>query len=209
MAAPSTPPEWRRAFLRELARGSSATAAARAVGIDRTTAYQARKVNPAFAASWQRALDAARERPAGERPRLSAGPPREERIVRPSKSGRPCVVRAGPGRWSASVERLFLTELTATANVRAAARAAGVSKVAAYNRRKNWPAFAAQWDEALEEGYVRLETLLVYAATATLDPEPVEDVGEPPPMTVSEAMNLLKLHRARQHGGRPQRYAWR
>jgi hypothetical protein len=28
-------------------------------------------------------------------------------------------------------------------------------------------------------------------------------------MSVEQAMNLFKLHRASQHGGRPQRYAWR
>ena len=148
---------------------------------------------------------------------------RDDECVRASKAGRPCVVRAGPGRWSVGAERAFLEVLTATANVTAAARAAGVSTVAAYNRRKRWPGFAAAWDEAIAEGYVRLETLLIGAATATLEPVPgpsslrqaqdergaFEGRYEMPEMTVAQAMNLVQLHRASQRGGREQRYGWR
>jgi hypothetical protein len=119
-------------------------------------------------------------------------------------------VRAGPGRWSTKGERAFLAELTATANVAAAARAAGVSSTAAYNRRRRWPAFAEAWREALAEGYVRIETLLIHAATVSLDPEPdPETLSEAPPMSVDQALNLWKIHRASQHGGKPQRYGWR
>lgn len=236
MASTQTAPAWRRAFLRELARSGSVALAAQKCGIDRTSTYQARKKNPAFAASWDRALETARERlasdlvsPCGGRdlgqpggtPEAPAcagahmvsrqGRPklRADEIVRSSKAGRPCIVRAGPGRWSARAERAFLAELTATANVKAAARAAGVSATAAYNRRKLWPAFAEQWDAAKAEGYARIEMLLICAATATLDPEPEVEVREAPLMTVNQAMNLLKLHRAGVHGGKPQRYGWR
>jgi hypothetical protein len=209
MATRNTAPAWRRAFLRELARSGSVQMAEEKCGICRTSAYQARKKNPAFAASWDRALATARERlaegGAAARPGL-----RDDEIIRSSKSGRPCVVRAGPGRWSVKAERAFLDELTATANVRAAARAAGVSTNAAYARKRLWPAFAAAWDEAKAEGFERLELLLIHAATTTLDPEPSpEAAGEPPLMSVDQALNLYKLHRASQHGGKPQRYAWR
>jgi hypothetical protein len=135
---------------------------------------------------------------------------RPDEIIRSSKSGRPCILRPGPGRWTARAERVFLAELTATANVAAAARAAGVSTVAVYNRRRQWPGFAEQWDAAKAEGYVRIEMLLIHAATVTLDPDPApEDVREAPPMSVEQAFNLHKLHRASQHGGKPQRYGWR
>ena len=135
---------------------------------------------------------------------------RDNQVIRSSKTGRPCIARVGPGRWSAKSERAFIAELTATANVAAAARAAGVSTTAAYNRRRLWPAFAEAWREALAEGYVRLETFLIHAATSTLEPEPAAEAArEGPTMTVEQAMNLFKLHRAGQHGGKPQRYAWR
>jgi hypothetical protein len=203
---------WRRVFLRELARSGNVAGAAALAGIDRSSAYQLRRRNSAFAASWDRAQEAARAacepdrvlRPARAAPRLSA-----RETVRASCAGRPCIVRVGPGRWSRASEAAFLATLCATANVRAAAAAAGVSAVAAYARRRKWPAFAAAWDEAKAEGYARIELLLLHAATVTLDPPAVPIVPEPPAMTCDQAMNLLKLHRASQHGGAPKRYAWR
>jgi hypothetical protein len=235
MATDTAPPGWRQAFLRELGRSGSVALAAEKGGIDRSSAYQLRKRNAAFAESWNRALEAARtslaegdRSPTGSHEGPGEGEPgdrsrtlprargerrvrlRDAEVIRSSKTGRPCIARVGPGRWSAKSERAFIAELTATANVKAAARAAGVSTTAAYNRRRLWPAFAEAWREALAEGYVRIETLLIHAATATLDPEPEpEAVREAPLMSVEQAMNLFKLHRASQQGGRPQRYAWR
>jgi hypothetical protein len=224
MAAPSTAPAWRRAFLRELARTGSVKLAEEKCGICRTSAYQARRKNPAFAASWDRALASARERlspraggdlgqQGATRPEAPAraGAPRlrDDEFVRASKTGKPCVARAGPGRWSRAAERTFLAQLAATANVKAAARAAGVSAEAVYARRKKWPAFAAAWAEAKAQGYEQLELSLIHAATATLDPEPEIATAEAPVMSVAEALALLKLHRASQHGGKPQRYGWR
>jgi len=241
MAASHTAPAWRRAFLRELARSGSVALAADKAGIDRSSAYQVRRANPAFKASWERALEAARARLAAHSDSLAhpqplpQSPPsrgggvglalpipvplaggirggprlRGDEVVRSSKAGRPCVVRAGPGRWSVASERAFLAELTASANVSAAARAAGVSAQAAYNRRRLWPAFAAAWDAAKAEGYVRIEMLLIHAATATLDAEPTVEACEAPPMSVEQAMNLFKLHRASVQGGAAQRYGWR
>ena len=264
MARSGTAPAWRRAFLRELARSGSVALAAAEAGIDRSSAYQLRKRNAAFAASWERAVEGAREGLVGSlahpQPLPQAGGEglarsttlaqsagahaggvssaqpvplplaggvrggpgsrplrlRPDECIRASKAGRACVVRAGPGRWSVAAERAFLAELTASANVRAAARAAGVSTVAAYNRRKLWPAFAEAWDAAIAEGYVRIETLLIGAATATLEPAPIlrqaqdeRNSYEMPEMSVEQAMNLLRLHRASQRGGRGQRYGWR
>ena len=209
MARSHTAPAWRRAFLRELGRSGSVALAAAKVGIDRSSAYQARRRNPAFAASWERALVDARARlvegEPGEAVRL-----RDDECVRASKGGRPCVVRAGPGRWSVAGERAFLGELAMTANVKAAARAAGVSTVAVYNRRRKWPAFAAAWREAKAEGWERLEWLLIQAANATLDPEPEAAVAEGPAMSVGEAMKLWFHHTGpASQGGRSPRHGWR
>lgn len=203
--------------------------AARKVGVDRRSVYAVRERNAAFATSWDRALGWAREQLAAVGGGgASAGPSpegegrsaayrrrgtlrlRDDEIVRASKRGHPCVIRAGEGRWSTGGERAFLETLVATANVTAAARAAGVSTVTAYNRRRQWPAFAAQWDAALAEGWQRLELMLVCAATATLDPDPAIVEGcEPPAMSVEQAMALWQAHRARVNGGKPQRYGWR
>jgi len=248
MARSHTAPAWRRAFLRELARSGSVALAAEKCGIDRSSAYQVRKANPAFAASWERALSFARLRMSASaeigavpRPRplprrgggTRADSAREgkraprlrgDEVVRASKAGRPCIVRAGPGRWCVDSEQAFLAELAASANVKAAARAAGVSAVAAYNRRRQWPAFAAAWDAARAEGWLRIELLLIHAAGATLDPEPplrpfdpstgsgLRARDERPEMTVEQAMQLW-FHRpgARDGagGGRGRGHGWR
>ena len=222
MARSHKAPAWRRAFLRELARSGSVALAAAKVGIDRSSAYQVRKRNAAFAASWERALETARERldseaqvrPVGraEGARKGTLRLRDDEVVRASKDGKPCVVRAGKGRWSTGGERAFIEELLATANVKAAARAAGVSDVTAYNRRRRWPAFAAAWDEAKAEGYERLEMALICAATATLDPEPAVEARPEafagPEMSVDQAMKLWFHHNGGK-GGRAPRYGWR
>lgn len=229
MTKPRTPPAWRRAFLRELARSGSVAMAAESCGIDRSSAYQLRRRNPAFAASWDRALATARARlpvsapmpeapaSAGARPILrvpaQAGTSLDRAVrlapdqtIRSSKSGRCCIMRTGPGRWSSAKEAVFLAELTATANVRAAARAARVSTTAAYNRRKLWPAFKAEWDAAVAEGFARIETLLVCAATTTLDPEPLPARAyEAPRMSMDQAIKIWAELNARERGDRKRR----
>lgn len=207
MARSHTAPAWRRAFLRELSRGGSVALAAEKVGIDRSSAYQARRANAAFAVSWERAL-------ADARARLAAGGAeglRGDEVVRSSRAGRPCVLRAGPGRWCVRKEQVFLATLCGTANVAAAARAAGVSTAAVYNRRRLWPAFARAWDAAKDEGWVRIEMLLIEAATNTLDPalrqaqdERADGDAEgyaAPEMSVEQVLKLW-FHRDGREGGR-------
>lgn len=223
MPRPSAPP-WRGPFLRELGRTGSVAAAADRAGIDRSSAYQLRRRNPAFAASWDRARAAAVARlgvldsaggPDGQgepaRDRRASLRLRGDETVRASGAGRPCIVRAGPGRWSRAAEEAFLAALCATANVKAAAAAAGVSAQAAYARRRQWPAFAQAWDEAKAEGYARLELLLLHAATATLDPPAVPTGMEPPEMSYDQALNLLRLRQGSlgAGAGRGRGYAWR
>jgi hypothetical protein len=217
MPRPSAPP-WRGLFLRELGRTGSVAAAADRAGIDRSSAYQLRRRNPAFAASWGRAKAAAVARFGAANKAGRAGEParaslrlRGDETVRASGAGRPCIVRAGPGRWSRAAEEAFLATLCATANVKAAAAAAGVSAQAAYARRRQWPAFAQAWDEAKAEGYARLELLLLHAATATLDPPAVPTGVEPPEMSYDQALNLLRLRQGSlgAGAGRGRGYAWR
>lgn len=138
------------------------------------------------------------------------------RVVRPAKNRKTQVIRTSGKRWSQAAERVFLEELAATANVRAAAAAAGFSTTAIYLRRMRCPGFAAQWQACLEQGYARLETRLVELATASLTGTEGAPGGEGDgaeggvvaerTMSVGEAMNLLRLHRAAAKGGAPQRY---
>ncbi|WP_375393235.1 hypothetical protein [uncultured Sphingomonas sp.] len=190
--------------------------AAREAGIDPASAHHARKRDAAFAAAWTRAREKGVVCLTQGEPRLA---PTE--VVRASKDGRLRITRAGPGRWSRAREELFLETLRATANVSAACRAAGVSNAAVYTRRARWPGFAAHWAEALEQGYHRLEALLVENATIVLDPGRGDDVvtdaaadGKQPafvsPMTVDQAITVFRMHQARVTGeGRRGRHDWR
>lgn len=197
---------WRAPFLEALAAGGSVERAARIAGVDKTSAYARRKRDPVFADDWAAALDRGRRLlAAGKRPMLGAG-----EYVRASRAGRPCVMRVGEGRWSTEKERVFLEELAATANVKAAAQAAGVSTTAVYRRRMDWPGFAEGWGASLAQGWARIETLLVHAATETLDPPAVTGAREAPAMSVGQAIDLYKLHRhgVTGEGKRPRR-DWR
>lgn len=127
------------------------------------------------------------------------------RVVRQARAGgKAQVIRTDGKRWSQAAERAFLEELAATANVRAAAEAAGFSTTAIYRRRMRWPGFAAAWQACLEQGYARIEMQLLELATDSLRSEPVTGAAAGKAMTVAEALNLLKLHRAAVKGGAPQ-----
>lgn len=70
----------------------------------------------------------------------------------------------GTLRWTQAKANNFLEILAATANVRAAFRAAGLTESMVYRRRKTDPAFRAGWDAALCDGYAKLEMALLERA---------------------------------------------
>jgi hypothetical protein len=210
-------PRWTIAFLRSLERTGSAEEAAEDAGIDRTTAYHRRRAHADFAAAWNEALkrgDGCAEKAVRERvgfwekvrgkvtPRLLAasadGPVRErerrkdELLASTSLGGK--MVRAGHGRWNAAAEERFFNELAATANVKRACAAAGVSTNAVYARRLKRPDFRAKWDAVLETGRAAIEMHLVEAAKKSFDPEDL-DVGDvQPKVSVTEALRIVQLH---------------
>ena len=123
-------------------------------------------------------------------------PEGEPQLIR-TASGRLQLRRAQPRRLDRAAEQTFLAALSASANVRLSAAAAGFSHSAFYARRRESPAFAREMRLALETGYERLEMALLEAA----DPENYRDDAwrrnDPPPlpqMSVGEALQLLHLH---------------
>lgn len=130
-------------------------------------------------------------------------------VVRAAKNGKTKIVRSGGKRWTLQSEKIFLEHLSATANVKAACALAGFSTTAVYGQRNRNPGFAERWQQALETGVARLEMLLVHSAGATLEGLPLDGEIEIPRMTIDQVMNVMKLHRAQVHGGKPQRYGWR
>jgi hypothetical protein len=129
--------------------------------------------------------------------------------VRLAKNGKTKVARTGGHRWSAAAEAVFLEHLAATANVSASAEAAGFSTVAIYKRRMKEAAFRTRWQAALEQGVARIEMALVHSAAASLEGTPIAGDHPIPAMSVADALNVVRLHRAAVHGGKPQRYGWR
>jgi hypothetical protein len=69
-------------------------------------------------------------------------------------------------RWTKAKDAIFFEELAATANVAHSARAAGMGKNGAYQRKKRDSAFAAAWREALEVGFAELEMQMLRQSLA-------------------------------------------
>ncbi len=198
MASRTTPLKWRRAFLRALAVTANVTLSAHRAGIDKSTAYQSRKASPLFDRLWTQALDDGRAALAhgcvpGE---IAATDPRPLSI-RSSKSGKVCMMATGEGRWNDQTESDFFAALAATGNVRAAARAIGMSTAALYNRRKLWPAFDARWDEVVLLASERLAVQLLTSASNVIDPQEAElpDFD----MSVDQAIRVAQLYEARRN----------
>lgn len=93
---------------------------------------------------------------------------------------------AGEGTLDKHWRTYFLQTLAETSNVQASATSAGISPSRAYKARREDSDFAAQWREALLEGYDHLEMeALGYLRAA--DPSKKFDVAS--------AIRLLTMHR--------------
>lgn len=182
------------AFLAALRATGNTREAARRVGLQRSTMFRRRARDAAFAAEWDAALVLAHAR---FRTQGDTAPVDGEPYVVRTVAGRLQLRRAQPRRLDHKAEQTFLAALSATANVRLSAAAAGFSHSAFYDRRNASPAFAREMRLALEMGYERLEMALLAAA----DPESYRDDAwrhnDPPPipqMSAGEALQLLHLH---------------
>lgn len=207
MPSKTTPPEWRRAFLRALGRCANVREAARTAGIDHSTAYQYRRTNPHFARLWADALASGRAAlAAGRVPEDVALEDARPRTIRSSRSGKTCVMATGAGRWNKTVEEAFFTRLAETGNVREAARAIHMSTAALYNRRKIWPAFDKRWDEVVTLATERLALSLLTSANNLLEQQepPLPEFAD---MSVDQAIRVAQLYEARlRQNGRLRRY---
>jgi hypothetical protein len=218
-----------QAFLRALARSGNTRLAARELGVHRSTFAKRRAKHPAFAAEWDAALALAHARlntnpppftGEGDRPKGGGGGPRQATASRQGPVLEPRVTRLANGRLQLRVpaarriggaaRQAFLAALSATANVRLSARAAGFAHSSFYRLRDSDPAFAREMRMALQMGYDRIEMALL----ESFDPESARDDGwrsnDPPaipPMSPQQAMQLLFLHQkeARLWAERPDR----
>lgn len=193
--------------MRAVERTGDVRASAEDAGIDHSTAYARRKAHDEFGAAWDAAMYrysvAKEEREREEIAAFQAGahgppPPRPVSLGCPSPAGEGLVVsgtqrkRAGHDRWSDRKEKAFFDELAATANVKRAAKAAGVSANAVYQRRMRNAHFRAKWAAVLETGRAAIEMHLVEAANRSFEPDEL-DVGDvQPKVTVAEAIKITQ-----------------
>ncbi|MDT8759238.1 hypothetical protein MZO42_11070 [Sphingomonas psychrotolerans] len=116
--------------------------------------------------------------------------------------------------FSARRRQRFLDALALTCNVRVAAAHAGVVTSTVYRHRAQDPQFVAQWRQALEAGYDRLETLVLEHGGAGMPLEPADPERAAaemqaeaqggtgvalPPFDFARAMELLRHHRMSRH----------
>lgn len=112
--------------------------------------------------------------------------------------------RAAPGKlvtrgWTKTRRREFLECLAATMNVRASARAVGVSEQSAYRLRARDDDFRAGWREAIAEAYERLELEMLRRAIGGEDGADKADARNP---DARLAMFLMKMHRETARGAK-------
>ena len=211
MPRPFNPDQQRqnRAFLAALRRTGNARAAARAIGMHRATLTKRRAGHPAFAAAWDAALALAHTaldaRRNGEGDQAKPGGRGEHGSTRNhpaphfhrTAQGR-VQLRTGPRRrLTRAAEQAFLAALSATANVRLSAKAAGFSHSAFYQRRRQDAGFAREMRLALQMGYDRIELALLESTLASSHADDAWRHNDPPPipaMTATQALQLLYLH---------------
>ena len=113
---------------------------------------------------------------------------------------------AKPQRREFTAERKveFLAHFAATCNALAAAKATGVSNSTVYDHRRTDEQFRLAWEEALDQGYARLEAQLVREASEPIVVEPDEDAAEAAAREIDArtALAILEAYR-RNRGARP------
>lgn len=120
--------------------------------------------------------------------------PAPRTALRPSGKDGPQRVRINGKWWTEEDEAVFLDHLAASCNVAWSAAQTGFSAVTVYNRRRTDSVFARRWQEALADGYIRLETELLGTAVTFVERLRSDDELPLKHMTVREAIALLNRH---------------
>ncbi len=147
-------------FLEALRSGARREDAADEAGFSLTGFYGARRRDPAFKGAWEEALAAtpAKERRAAAYVERGACPERSRGEIRIAGANRRFFQRRRRRhvRFDARAREAFLTHFAANCDSRAAAAAAGVCVSTVTLHCRTDRTFAAAFEEALQEGYVRL-----------------------------------------------------
>jgi hypothetical protein len=119
----------------------------------------------------------------------------EQLVTRPY--GGVQTVKTGRKLFGKERRQTFLEHLAATCNVKGAARAAGVTIQCVYQRRMQYADFRAEWAQALEHGYARLEARALEEAMGAGRSEVRGDLvlDEEGPLDKELTIFLLREHR--------------
>ena len=108
-------------------------------------------------------------------------------------------IRKQEGRsWTSKKEKIFLTALGETCNVKLSAKRARVSTNCVYERRGKNASFRASWDAALATGYAQLEMMMLERALHGVEKKVVGRDGTTTVMrqySDRTALALLRMHR--------------
>lgn len=120
-----------------------------------------------------------------------------ENRIEPRQNRPVQLAKARKNGWTKTRRAAFLAELAQSCNVARAHAAAGMGRGSAYLLRRRDPEFAAQWQQALEAGYERLEMALLRRAREAVGDLVLDEDAEPVGrMTVTQAIDFMGKHRA-------------
>lgn len=198
-----TSPARRAAFLRALGETGNHTIAATHAKVSRSWVTLHKATDPGFRAACDAAV--AKAAATAEAMRQAGGPvtPADqwryfeghETVIRGGNGRRAVVSRARLKAWTAGTEALFLETLAATANVKAACAAAGLSVPSAYVHRSKHADFARRWAEAIAIGADRLEWQLLKTAINVIERDRYDPASPIPVMTAEQAIRLMQMHK--------------
>jgi len=158
-------------FLEALAESGNVSLACEVAGIGKDRIYRHRRENPEFARDWDSAKAAFAERAEAEDGIDLDALGRDGLAVRRGRGGAVQIVAAHPEAWTRHDEEAFFAHYGESANVAAAARAAGFSAKAAWERARTVPAFGERLAAEKAAATDRLEHLLIAEGTNLLKGE--------------------------------------
>jgi hypothetical protein len=204
----------RARFLEVLRETGNRKAAAAAIGVEPRLMDQRREHDSELDRDWEEAEGEAHRRLSLANGPFDCAPTGKLNMIRRGKRGRLQMVAGREGRWTSAVERRFLEVLRTCGSVRAAAKAVGFSEGTVWNRRRKWPAFAAELERVLEEAELALEFRIAAMGNNILpcDGEETEEGRQPEPIAPIPfdpdfAMRFLKWREEKRHG-RGHRTPW-
>ena len=205
--------ERRARFIADLRRTGNHASASRAAGITDGGARRYRRRMPEFEALCIAAVQEAQRRLAGAEGPFEDCVETAFESIRRSSDGRVKIQALGKRRWSRRKEEMFFEVLRECGNVRASARAAGVSAEAVWKRRREWAAFARRFEETMDEAEVALEYRVACLGTnwfeeaeASDHAVAVEAAGETAAAEAFDpdiALRFLKLRAEKKRGTAP------